>query len=561
MKKSFINPSKPALVVAENLSLSIRNKYILKKLSFCIYPEEILAIVGESGSGKSMTALSLMGLQPKNAVLETERLSFDSQDLTTLSAKEKEKQRGNALGMVFQEPQSSLNPSQKCGKQLEEVLKTHRSLERKERRRRVKEALEEVQLHSTDRIIDSYPHELSGGQKQRIMIAMALLCKPKLLIADEPTTALDVTVQKEIIELLKSLQKKYQMSILFISHDLALVKQLANRVLVLYQGEIVESGSAKTLFSNPKHPYTRGLLFARPKMSERLERLPTLQDYQEGLFQPKKVPDITRKKHHKKIYAQKPLLEVKEFEKTYFKKNWLGKSSEFKALSSLNFSLFPGETLGLVGESGCGKSTLAKTLVCLDPATSGELIWNGVKVDSKNSLQVNQLRKEIQFIFQDPYAALHPYKTIGATIEEVLHVHHSKDKVLNKKRSEELLYQVGLDTAFIQRHPHELSGGQRQRAVIARALAVSPRVLICDESVAALDLSVQAQVLNLLNDLKKALGLSYLFISHDLAVVKYMSDRVMVMQEGKLVELQEADSLYNKPKRAYTRKLIEAIPL
>ena len=560
MKKSFINPSKPVLVVAENLSLSIRDKSILKKLSFCIYPEEILAIVGESGSGKSMTALSLMGLQPKNAVLETDRLSFDSQDLTTLSAKEKEKQRGNALGMVFQEPQSSLNPSQKCGKQLEEVLKIHRSLERKERRRRVKEALEEVQLHSIDRIIDSYPHELSGGQKQRIMIAMALLCKPKLLIADEPTTALDVTVQKEIIELLKSLQKKYQMSILFISHDLALVKQLANRVLVLYQGEIVESGSAKTLFSNPKHPYTRGLLFARPKMSERLERLPTLQDYKEGLFQPKKVPDITRKKHHKKIYAQKPLLEVKEFEKTYFKKNWLGKSSEFKALSSLNFSLFTGETLGLVGESGCGKSTLAKTLVCLDPATSGELIWNGVKVDSKNSIQVNQLRKEIQFIFQDPYAALHPYKTIGATIEEVLNVHHSKDKVLNKKRSEELLYQVGLDTAFIQRHPHELSGGQRQRAVIARALAVSPKVLICDESVAALDLSVQAQVLNLLNDLKKALGLSYLFISHDLAVVKYMSDRVMVMQEGKLVELQEADSLYNKPKRAYTRKLIEAIP-
>jgi peptide/nickel transport system ATP-binding protein len=295
-------------------------------------------------------------------------------------------------------------------------------------------------------------------------------------------------------------------------------------------------------------------------MSERLERLPSLQDYQEGLFQPKKIPDITRKKHHKKIYAQKPLLEVKQFEKTYFKKNWLGKSSEFKALSSVNFSLFPGETLGLVGESGCGKSTLAKTLVCLEPVTSGELIWNGVKVDSKNSMQVNQLRKEIQFIFQDPYAALHPYKTIGTTIEEVLNVHHSKDKVLNRKRSEELLYQVGLDTAFAQRYPHELSGGQRQRAVIARALAVSPRVLICDESVAALDLSVQAQVLNLLNDLKKALGLSYLFISHDLAVVKYMSDRVMVMQEGKLVELQEADSLYNKPKRAYTRRLIEAIP-
>ena len=560
MKKHLINPSNQALVVAENLSLALKEKPILKKLSFCIYPEEILAIVGESGSGKSMTALSLMGLQPKNAVLKATQLSFDSQDLITLGTKEREKQRGNTLGMVFQEPQSSLNPSQKCGKQLEEVLKIHENLNKKVRRRRVEEALEEVQLHPVDRILDSYPHELSGGQKQRIMIAMALLCRPKLLIADEPTTALDVTVQKEIIELLQLLQKKYQMSVLFISHDLALVKQLADRVLVLHQGEIVESGSAKSLFSNPKHPYTRGLLFARPKMSERLVRLPTLQDYLKGSFQPQKVSRLIRKNHHRKIYAQKPLLEVKQLEKIYFRKNWLGKSSEFKAVSSLDFSLYPGETLGLVGESGCGKSTLAKTLVCLDSATSGELLWKGVKIDPKNPLQVNRLRKEVQFIFQDPLAALHPYKTIGAAIEEVLKVHHSKNKVVNKKRSEELLYQVGLDIGFAQRHPHELSGGQRQRAVISRALAVAPKVLILDESVAALDLSVQAQVLNLLNELKKDLGLSYLFISHDLAVVKYMSNRVMVMQDGKLVELQEADLLYNKPKRAYTRNLIEAIP-
>jgi peptide/nickel transport system ATP-binding protein len=551
---------KKPLVSVQNASLSIGGHPILKALSFTIEQQEIVAIVGESGSGKSMTALTLMGLQPKKATLNAEQLTFESQDLRTLTPQEWQKRRGNTLGMVFQEPQSSLNPTQKCGNQLLEVLQIHRKMNFREGEKLVKKVLDEVQLYETKRVFKSYPHELSGGQKQRIMIAMALLCKPKLLIADEPTTALDVTVQKEIIELLKSLQKKYKMSVLFISHDLALVKQLADRVLVMYQGSIVESGTSKFLFKNPKHPYTKGLLFARPEVGVRLERLPTLKDYYDGDFVPKKISSIKRQNRLKKIYSETPLIEVRELEKSYVKKNGLGSTSRFQAVKPISFSLYPQETLGLVGESGCGKSTLAKTLVCLDPATSGALYWQGVKIDPKNKSQVGQLRKDIQFIFQDPYAALHPYKTIRSTLEEVLLVHYSKNKVAVRKRALELLDQVGLTSEFAHRYPHELSGGQRQRVVIARALAVGPKVLLCDESVAALDISVQAQVLNLLNDLKKALGLSYLFISHDLAVVKYMSDRIMVMQEGSMVELQEADALYENPKKTYTQKLIEAIP-
>ncbi len=551
---------KSPLVEVNNASLTIGAHTILKNLSFQIGQKEIVSIVGESGSGKSMTALSLMGLQPKNATIKARKFSFESKDLRTLSPKEWQDQRGNTLGMVFQEPQSSLNPTLRCGKQLIEVLQLHRKIKRKEGRELIEKILHEVQLNDTDRIIKAYPHELSGGQKQRIMIAMALLCNPKLLIADEPTTALDVTVQREIILLLKSLQKKYEMSILFISHDLALVKQLADRVLVMYKGTIVESGYSKNLFQNPKHPYTKGLLFARPETRVRWERLPTLQDYQNEDFKPKIITQTTRSKRHKNLYSTAPLLEVKNLEKIFFKKRWLKKNLGFEAVKPISFSLYPGEVLGLVGESGCGKSTLAKTLVCLEPASAGELFWQGVKLDSKNKMQLRQLRKDVQFIFQDPFAALHPSKTVASALEEVLHVHHNKNEEQNQKRIEALLDQVGLSSEFKSRHPHELSGGQRQRVVIARALAVEPKVLICDESVAALDISVQAQVLNLLNDLKQALGLSYLFISHDLAVVKYMSDRVMVMQEGSLVELQEADTLYKNPSNPYTQKLINSIP-
>ena len=555
-----MSKEKNPLVEVENASLHIGKNKILKNLSFKIYNKEIVAIVGESGSGKSMTALSLIGLQPKQAIIKATQMIFDNQNLMTFNSKDWQKNRGNTIGMVFQEPQSSLNPSIRCGKQLFEVLQIHRQLNMKQKEELVKQCLRDVQLNDDKRIVKSYPHELSGGQKQRVMIAMALLCNPKLLIADEPTTALDVTVQKEIMELLKSLQKKYQMSILFISHNLAIVKQLADRVLVMHEGRIVESENSNVLFQSPKHNYTKGLLFARPEIGVRLERLPTIKDYSNSMFKSKKTSSSKRSITHKEIYSQKPLIEIKDFEKIYFNNNWFMAKSSFKALHQTSFSLYPGETLGLVGESGCGKSTLAKTLVYLDSATSGEFFWQGVKVVPNNKNRIDQLRKDIQLIFQDPYSALHPYKTVGRALEEVLFVHSSKSNLDYSQRVIELLLKVGLDSEYRNRYPHELSGGQRQRVVIARALAVEPKVLICDESVAALDISVQAQVLNLLNDLKQDLGLSYIFISHDLAVVKYMSDRIMVMQNGSLVELQEADKLYKNPENAYTKKLIDAIP-
>ena len=555
-----MSKQKNPLVEVENASLYIGKNKILKNLSFKIYNNEIVAIVGESGSGKSMTALSLIGLQPKQAIINATQMIFDNQNLMTFNSKDWQKNRGNTLGIVFQEPQSSLNPSIRCGKQLFEVLQIHRQLKIKQKEELVKQCLRDVQLNDYKRILKSYPHELSGGQKQRVMIAIALLCNPKLLIADEPTTALDVTVQKEIMELLKSLQKKYGMSILFISHNLAIVKQLADRVLVMHEGRIVESENSNVLFQNPKHNYTKGLMFARPEIGVRLERLPTIKDYSNSMFKPKKTSLSKRLEKHNEIYSQKPLIEIKDFEKNYFNNNWFRGKSSLKALHQTSFSLYPGETLGLVGESGCGKSTLAKTLVYLDPATSGEFFWQGVKVAFNNKNHIDQLRKDVQLIFQDPYSALHPYKTVGRALEEVLFVHSSKSNLDYSQRIIDLLLKVDLDSEYRNRYPHELSGGQCQRVVIARALAVEPKVLICDESVAALDISVQAQVLNLLNDLKRDLGLSYIFISHDLAVVKYMSDRIMVMQNGSLVELQEADKLYKNPENAYTKKLIDAIP-
>ena len=551
--------NKEFLVEVVNASLHINNQHILNNISFYIGKEEIVGIVGESGSGKSLTALSLIGLLPKNSKLKAKKFSFNYQDLRELSSKDWQSLRRSKIGMVFQEPQSSLNPSLTCGKQLLEAVKNDKKIESSKKKQLIKKVLNEVQLFDDKRIAKSYPHELSGGQKQRVMIAMALLRNPKLLIADEPTTALDVTVQKEIIHLLKTLQVKYKMSILFISHDLSLVKKLADRVLVMNNGKIVESGDTDKIFKNPNHNYTKGLVFARPDNKIRLERLPTVLDYQSNNFKPKIITSSKRKIFHKQLYSQKPLLEVKRIRKNYVKEKWFGKPSIFEALKPISFSLYPGETLGIVGESGSGKSTLAKTLVFLDPPDSGEIKWLGKVVNPRNKLQVNSLRKKIQFIFQDPFAALHPYKTVGSTLDEVLWVHKSKNNKKNNFRVDELLDQVGLSSKYASRYPHELSGGQRQRIVVARALAVKPEVLICDESVAALDISVQAQILNLLNDLKSNLKLSFLFISHDLAVVKYMSDRVMVMKDGKLIEIQESDTLYETPNKKYTQKLVDSI--
>jgi peptide/nickel transport system ATP-binding protein len=560
-KNPTINKQKLLLEVSA-LTLKIEGKTVLDTLSFELAKNEILALVGESGSGKSLTALSLMGLVPKKAKLHAERLLFKQKELLELDQKAWQLIRGNSIGMVFQEPQSSLNPSMRCGKQLVEVLKQHTQESKKSQTEKVLKALIEVQLQDPQRIFKSYPHELSGGQKQRVMIAMALLCEPQLLIADEPTTALDVTVQKEIIELLKRLQKRRKMSILFISHDLTLVRRLADRVCVMYNGQIIENNTTELLFTKPKEAYTKGLLNARPSTQSRIFPLPTLNDYQRGGFKGQQQTAKERQLHHTILYQLKPLLEVKGLEKKYYGQSTLFKKKKgFQAVAPLSFSLYPGETLGLVGESGCGKSTLARALIYLDPPTAGEVYFRGRKIVPTDRQLMREMRQKIQFIFQDPYASLHPLKRIGQAIEEVLvYYSDSKNKSASKANALNLLAQVGLSASFFDRYPHELSGGQRQRIVIARALATNPELLICDESVAALDISIQAQVLNLLNELKNKLGLSYLFISHDLAVVKYMSDRVMVMKEGALIEAQEADLLYRAPQHSYTKKLIAAIP-
>ena len=550
---------KKNLVEIRNLSLEIKGKLILNNISFSFGYNEIIGVVGESGSGKSLIALTLIGLQPEQSKIKAEKLNFLDSDLRSFTQKKWQKYRGSFQGMIFQEPQSSLNPTLKCGKQLIEVLNFNRKMSLNEKKELIVDTLKEVQLLDANRIMNSYPHQLSGGQKQRIMIAMALLCNPKLLIADEPTTALDTTIQREILLLLRALQKKYKMSIFFISHDLALIKQLADKVLVMRKGVVVESNNTKDLFINPQHEYTKGLISSRPRIDSRIEKLPTLNDYKKGNFKIKKVLTKTRRAHQKLIYSQRPILEIKNIRKSYSDKSFFGKRKKYQVLNNITFSLYPGEILGLVGESGCGKSTLAKTIVCLDIPDSGEIIFKGSKVNPKHKKQVRNLRKDVQFIFQDPYAALHPSKTVGNCIHEVLSLYYSNDSVKNYQRIIDLLSKVGLTEEYINRYPHELSGGQRQRVIIARALAVDPKVLICDESVAALDISVQAQVLNLLNDLKKNLGLSYLFISHDLSIVKHMSDRIMIMREGDIIEIQEADDLYRNPKSNYTKKLIDAV--
>ena len=470
--------------------------------------------------------------------------------------------RGNDIAMIFQEPMSSLNPSLKCGYQVEEILTEHTSLSKKEIKAKVLSLFEKVKLPNPARLYNRYPHEISGGQKQRVMIAMAIACKPKLLIADEPTTALDVTVQKEIILLLKELQQETKMSILFISHDLSLVSEIANRVLVMYRGEIVEQGSVVNIFDNPRHTYTKALISSRPSLDVRLKRLPTIKDFLEDSVDKEEVTPQQRQHRHESLYGQTPLLEVFNVEKEYISSAGIfGKDVKFKAVDNVSFKIYEGETLGLVGESGCGKSTLGNAILQLDKATAGTILYRGVDLSQLSPNDIRALRKEIQIIFQDPYSSLNPRMTVGKAIMEPMQVHklYKNDKE-RRGKAIEILHRVGLGEEHFNRYPHEFSGGQRQRIGIARTIALQPKLIVCDESVSALDISVQAQVLNLLNELKENFGFTYIFISHDLAVVKYMSDQVIVMNKGKIEEMNEADSLYAHPQKPYTRKLIEAIP-
>lgn len=555
------------LLEVKNLNISFKKeidyKKVISNLNFHLNTDEILGIVGESGSGKSVSSLAIMGLLPKQlAKIEEGEIVFENENVADFSDTAFQKIRGAKIAMIFQEPMTSLNPSLKCGFQVAEMLKQHKNLSDKELKTQVIQLFEKVKLPNPEKIAQSYPHQISGGQKQRVMIAMAIACKPKILIADEPTTALDVTVQKEIIQLLKEIQKVTKMSIIFISHDLSLVSEIANRVLVMYKGAIVEQGSTTEIFNNPQNNYTKALIASRPSLEVRVKRLPTIQDFLQQTTDNTLVSKEEREKNHRKLYSQPPLLEVHNLEKEYVSSvGLLGKKVSFKAVNDVSFKIYEGETLGLVGESGCGKSTLGNAILLLDKATAGQIIYKGKDITNLSKTEIRELRKEIQIIFQDPYSSLNPRIPIGKAIMEPMQVHQLYEN--DKKRKEktlEIIKRVGLEEEHFNRYPHEFSGGQRQRIGIARTIALQPKLIVCDESVSALDISVQAQVLNLLNELKENFGFTYIFISHDLAVVKYMSDQVMVMNQGKIEEIADADDLYANPKSAYTQKLIDAIP-
>ena len=559
--------NQPPLLSIKDLRVAFKSTIglneVLHGISYNLYTDEILGIVGESGSGKSVASLAIMSLlPPKKSVVSSGEILFRNEDLLHYSQTKLEALRGQKIAMIFQEPMSALNPSMSCGEQVEEILLQHTSLKKKEVKDEVMRLFDDVKIPNPTTTFDKYPHEISGGQQQRIMIAMAIACKPDVLIADEPTTALDVTVQKDIIALLKSLQKKSKMSVIFISHDLALVSEIADRILVMYKGEIVESGDTRSIFKTPKEDYTKALIGARPTLKFRLKQLPTISDFLSGTISSTLISKSTRTQKHNEIYSKAPLLEVINLEKTYFSKaSFFGTRTAFKAVDAVSFKVYAGETLGLVGESGCGKSTLGKAILQLDKATAGTLKYKGNDITNLNKKELRSLRKEIQIIFQDPYASLNPRLTVGKAIMEPMKVHKlfSSDEE-RKAKTLEILEKVGLEASHFDRYPHEFSGGQRQRIGIARTIAVQPKLIICDESVSALDISVQAQVLNLLNTLKEDYEFTYIFISHDLSVVKFMSDQLMVMNKGKIEELGEADAIYESPKKAYTKALIEAIP-
>ena len=556
----------------------------VNNISFTLNKGETVGIVGESGSGKSVTSLSAMRLIPSPpGVISGGSIVFHAKngekvDLLKLSEEEMREHRGNDLAMIFQEPMTSLNPVFTCGDQVLEAIILHQKLKKDAAKKLTIELFKKVQLPDPERIYNTYPHQISGGQKQRVMIAMAMSCEPSVLIADEPTTALDVTVQKTILLLMQELQREQDMGILFITHDLGVIAELADKVVVMYKGNIVEQGNVWEIFTNPKHPYTKGLLACRPPLEKRYTFLPTVGDFMktdssgeivdnnisvEEFTKDLVVSDSEREKKQKELFLKKPVLQLKNL-KTYFPiRNGFfgGISSHVKAVNNVSFDVYPGETLGLVGESGCGKTTIGRTILRLEEPTEGEMIYKNKDIAKMDADELRAFRKEVQIIFQDPYSSLNPRMTIGNAIMEPMQVH----KILNsdeerKERVKELLTKVSLDPAHFYRYPHEFSGGQRQRIGIARALAVNPKFIICDESVSALDVSVQAQVLNLLNDLKKEFELTYIFISHDLSVVKYMSDRMVVMQEGEIEEMGDADQIYNSPKTEYTKRLIDAIP-
>jgi peptide/nickel transport system ATP-binding protein len=557
-----------SLLEIKNLTVEFQSKKkpipALKKISFSIEKGETVAVVGESGSGKSVTALTVMGLLSDNAVISTGEVLFNGQDLLKKTESEMRALRGDRISMIFQEPMTSLNPVMTLGDQVAEVLLIHGKCNRSNVRAKVIDLFRQVEIPHPEERYKSYPHEISGGQQQRVMIAMALACKPDLLIADEPTTALDVTIQKTILELLRNLKNDFNMGLMFITHDLGIVADIADRVVVIYRGDIVEVGPTKAIFEAPKHPYTKGLLSCRPPMHFKPKRLATVSDFmsEDGQQLVPNNPDFTTPRVNHQA-SNEIILQTVDLCKYYpLKKTFLGKPTSFvKAVDQINITVRRGQTLGLVGESGCGKTSLGRTIIKLQPATSGTIQFLGQDITNMSEGEVRPLRKKMQYIFQNPYASLNPRMTIGNSLIEPYKIHGIGDSREDRvERAVALLRRVGLDDYALSRYPHEFSGGQRQRICIARALALEPEMIICDECVSALDASVQAQILNLLLDLQEERGLTYIFISHDLSVVKFFSDQVGVMYAGKIVEYGDSEEIYENPQHDFTKKLLNAIP-
>ena len=589
-----------SLLKINNLHVSFRrdDKWIeaVHGIDFEVFEGKTLGIVGESGSGKSVSNLALMQLlDRRKSRIEADSILLEDSDISKLNEDQMSEVRGKKIAMIFQEPMTSLNPVYKCGFQVMEAVNLSQRVnestsqqvetwhitpiknkhdvigasQQPTAKEKVLELFRKVMLPNPEVIFDKYPHELSGGQKQRVMIAMALVSNPKVLIADEPTTALDVTVQKEILKLLKDLQRENGMGMIFITHDLGVISEIADDVIVMNKGEIVEKGTVDNILNKAQHPYTKGLIACRPPLDYRLERLPIVKEFLDGVWSDEQqikreliITEEERKLSHKRLYSQEPILKVRNLKTWYpLRKGVFGRTYDYiKSVDDVSFDVYPGETLGLVGESGCGKTTLGRSILRLVEPTSGEVIFEGNDITKLNHKELREYRKQAQIIFQDPYSSLNPRICIGDAIAEPMMIHGiEKDAKKRRERVCHLLEEVGLEASHYQRYPHEFSGGQRQRICIARALAVNPKLIICDESVSALDVSVQAQVLNLINRLKKEFHFTYIFISHDLSVVRFMSDRVVVMYNGKIQEMNEADELFNNPQNDYTKKLIAAI--